>query len=404
VTGQRRRTPQTFAWRPRKASGPHRIGAVRLIILATASLIFPQPPRAEESAAVGTPKWFLQTLPVQLPSDVNGPAAALVEQMLPAVGRDDLWLALPHNRKYACKAVAVGEDPITQEVAERAKSTRIVIVNEEHDVPWHRRFTEALLNRLWDEGYRYFAAETFDEHVNDHPEEEFGRIDAGFYTTESTFGDLIRTAKHIGYVLVPYEATVPPGVSLSERPAFREEGQASHLVERVFQRDPTARVIVHVGYSHAAKVPIPSSDGGTLAWMAARLRTKTGINPLTIDQTFCRSAGSSPQLVKPTDRVPPGAFDLAIAYPEVTTTQGRATWRLAGGRRLVPLPQGSIPSVGRVVVEARRADEPDAAIPIDRLLLRAGESIPLVLPQGTFRLTVTSDSGIASKVFQLSVE
>jgi hypothetical protein len=382
------------------------VGAACLSVLATTGVSLAQPSQSGESAALGTPKWFLQTLPAELPADGNRPDASLATQLLPALGRDDLWASRSHYSKYTCEAVALGGDSIAQHVAELAKSTRIVIINEAHDIPWHRRFTESLLSRLWDEGYRYLAAEAFLEHINDHLDEEFGRIDVGFYATESTFGDLIRAAKRIGYVLVPYEALAPQGStdSVLERMTRREEGEATHLMERVFRRDPIARVIVHVGFSHAAEVPIPSSAGATLAWMAARLKAKSGIDPLTIDQTYCSSAGSEPELAKPTDQVPAGAFDLAIAYPEITTTQGRATWRLSEGRRLVPLPSEATPSAGRAIVEARHADEPDVAIPVDRLLLRAGESLPLVLPPGTFRLTVTAEGSAESKAFQLSVE
>lgn len=44
----------------------------------------------------------------------------------------------------------------------------------------------------------------------------------------------------------------------------------------IFARAPQAKVLIHVGYSHAAEVVLPNF-GGSLEWMAARLKEKTGV-------------------------------------------------------------------------------------------------------------------------------
>jgi hypothetical protein len=376
-----------------------------LILVGLAGLV--QISSGQEHGALGTAKWLLQTLPAETPADADAPEAGLFAQLLPTVGRDDLWVSAPQRSKATdqCEVASPPADSIPGRVAELARSTRVVIINEAHDVPWHRTFTESLLSALWDQGFRYLAAEAFLEHINDFPAEAFGRIDSGFYATESTFGNLIRTAKRLGYHLVPYEATSEdPSRSLSERIALREEEQANHLMERIFSLDPAAKVIIHAGFSHAAEAPLPSSGGSAMSWMAARLKEKTGIDPLTIDQTYCRSAGDDIQLVKPSDRVPLGAFDLAIAYPEISTMAGRATWRSSPGMRVVQPPEAAVPHVGRAILEARPVGEPDAAIPVDRLLLLAGESIPLVLPRGEFRLTVSTEGSREVKELRIVVD
>jgi hypothetical protein len=175
-------------------------------------------------------------------------------------------------------------------------------------------------------------------------------------------------------------------------------------MERVFGQDADAKVIVHVGYSHATEVPIPSFDGSTMSWMATRLKEKSGIDPLTIDQTYCRSPGADLELARPTDQMPFGTFDLAIAYPEVSVDRGRATWRLSAGKQLVDAPEESIPNDGRAILEVRHPDEPGWAIPLDRLLIHSGESVPLVLPEGRFRLTVFEELTGEAEDFPIVVE
>jgi hypothetical protein len=372
--------------------------------------ILAQPVFSQDSAAIGSAEWFLDVLPGEAPTDGTTPDAQRYGQLVPAVGRDDLWRSYPHRviLPGSCEIVSGAAGFIHERVSEAAGSTRIVIVNEAHDIPWHRQFTESLLEPLWNQGYRYFAAEAFSESIDDYPDEEFGRIDAGYYASEPTFGRLIRSARQLGFELVPYEAPPPPDAvirgSISEQVAYREESQANQLIERVLSRDPEAKVLVHVGYSHAAEVPIPSFDNSTMPWMAARLKEKTGIDPLTIDQTYCRSPGDALQLARPTELMPAGTFDLAIAYPEIDVSQGRGTWRLASGFRLVAPPEDSVPTSGRAILEARYADEPDEAIPVDRLILHAGESLPLVLPADSFRLEVLEESTGERKQFALVVE
>lgn len=103
------------------------------------------------------------------------------------------------------------------------------------------------------------------------PDEAFVRYEAGSpYLAERTFGRLVRTAKRLGYNLVPYEAEPPPDdiESLAESVAYREEAQANNLV-RIFARDPEAKAILHVGYSHAAEPSIPSFDGTTMPLVTA---------------------------------------------------------------------------------------------------------------------------------------
>ena len=65
-----------------------------------------------------------------------------------------------------------------------------------------------------------------------------------------------------------------------------------------------------------------------------------------------------------------------------------SAWRSLPDKRRIDPPPESVPSSGRAVLEAGYRDEPDAAIPVDRLLIQSGESLPLILSAGNYRLTL----------------
>jgi hypothetical protein len=122
--------------------------------------------------------------------------------------------------------------------------------------------------------------------------------------------------------------------------------------------------------------------------MALRLKRMTGIDPLTVDQTTFRSPIDVPvvcDLHRPSDKERADLTDLAIALPAPIFVDSRPTWRTARGEKQTPVP-AELRTKGQVViVEARYADEPDDATPADRVLLRVGETVPLLLPKGRFR-------------------
>jgi hypothetical protein len=134
-----------------------------------------------------------------------------------------------------------------QAIEAAAGSRQVVMINEAHHVPQHRAFTLQLLAALRRKGFTYFAAETL------QPDPGLARrgyptAETGSYIQEPLYGDLVRTALRLGYQVVPYEAE-----SSGRGIEPREREQARHLVERIFQKDPKAKVLVHAGYSHILK-------------------------------------------------------------------------------------------------------------------------------------------------------
>ena len=190
-------------------------------------------------------------------------------------------------------------------IANLAADTRVVIINEAHDRPHHREFTRKLAARLAPLGYTHFAAEAFEPDALVNDESPYARTSFGNYVNEPAFGSLVRTARELGLVLVAYDANVGDSerdLDLVEAINRREERQASRLAEIIADMHESERILIHAGYTHAAEVPVIGPDGNPLEWMAARVKRRTGIDPLTIDQTACSSDSDRIQLAGPSPR------------------------------------------------------------------------------------------------------
>lgn len=319
-------------------------------------------------------------------------------QTLSLFGREDLIAASSKDYKpTGCTPFASGTD-VLAEIERMARRTSIVIVNESHEQSVTREFAADVARRLRPLGYDTLAMETLSNPPLDvparylptflkQPQLPYLSDDDGHYLSEAGYGRLGRQAKALGYGLLRYEYNGYGGsneqVSISEQIARREEGQASNLAA-FLKAHPATKLLVYVGYSHAIEVPDP--DG--TKWMAARLKDKTGIDPLTISQTTCRGGSDAPRLAIPPSDVPAGAFDLVVDHPIERFTRGRPAWRKAKGDRVVAIPKGLRPLSGWRVIEARPVGEPDTSVPLDRVAIRPGDDTALMLPPGRYSVRV----------------
>jgi hypothetical protein len=284
------------------------------------------------------------------------------------------------------------------EIAALAHDRRIVMVNEAHHLAQTRILTLQLLPKLRQLGYTHFAAETLDEKDTDLAARGYPIAASGPYVGESLYGEIIRTALELGYIVVPYETT-----NADADPAQREDDQARHLVDRVFARSPNARLFVHAGYSHIHK----RADEFFTAPLALRLAQRTKLDPLCIDQVKLRSAGEKSSgaytslveefhIISPTVLVArdthtpwsgwPKLFDLSVILPPPHDVGGRPDWlTLDGARRATPI---TLPSAPRpYLIEARYANESAEAVPADRELIDEGVAASaLYLKPGDYRV------------------
>jgi hypothetical protein len=298
-------------------------------------------------------------------------------QALAFVGREDRFVTA-ENTKVSCQPLAqdgVEVDPLA-EIVRRARDAQIVIVNEAHDAPQDRAFIGDVAEALRPLGFAIYAAETFARGIGrDGP--RYPRTADGVYSNEPAFGDLVRRTRTLGYAFVPYETEeLSPGGDPAASIDAREEAEATNLVARVFAKDPHARVLVHVGYGHALEVP---GSNGQFRSMTLRLKEKTGIDPLTISETSYGPRDERRHVCGATangSALSPG-FDLYVTPPTLRFIRGRPTWRIARGAREVEVPHALRRPNHRVIFEARRADEPNDAVPVDRVLVDPGEDVPL---------------------------
>ena len=244
-------------------------------------------------------------------------------------------------------------------ILDLATRHQVVMVNEAHHVPLHRAFTILLLEDLYKKGFRYFAAESLSEKDAYLQRRGYPTFDTGFYTHEPVYGDLVRIALRLGYTVVPYEyiAARPPAEANDPAAAQneREEGQVHHLKQRILDKDPQAKILVHAGYGHIGEMPAVWNFGGKkgeVRFMAASFKRLAGIDPLTIDQTQM-TEHSDPRYEYPEYRaavdnglvrdrpvllwdptkkaffVPErakGNHDLFVFHPRTRYENGRPTW------------------------------------------------------------------------------
>jgi hypothetical protein len=156
-----------------------------------------------------------------------------------------------------------------------------------------------------------------------------------------------------------------------------------------------------------------------MGWLAARLKRATGLDPLTIDQTAMMQGATEETSPAPwrfacqQDWLPSsmvfrradgtyftggdyvGKVDMQVFHPVTTMVDGRASWlAMDGYREAVDVPTEWLPKSGRVLVQAFVASEGDDAVPMDQVVLRAGEPAPvLMLPSGAYRLVLQDEQG-----------
>lgn len=294
-------------------------------------------------------------------------------------------------------------------IAAQARRHRIVMINEAHHDAHTRELTLLLLPKLYAEGFRYLAIEALGPHDPELMKRGYPIDGSGSeYLHEPVYGEIVRQAIRIGYILVPYDSDAPTG-------AGREAGQARNIYRRVFAKDPGAKLLVHAGYAHIDKAAGNLGEG--VQPMAMRLAQLTGIEPLSIDQTQFRDiAPGKPdpgaygvllERFHPLQPIvlrhvqsgeiwssDPARHDISVILPPVGTAS-RPRWLSLDGKRQprlvnTDLCHNHIPCI----VEAHYTDEPDAATAADRYtFLHDDEQNVLYLYPGSYRLRAIDSGG-----------
>ena len=335
------------------------------------------------------------------------PLAGVQAMSLPSLHLGKPTVETPIPESY------VAENALTV-IAREARKTRLVIWGEEHHLPQTRSLYEALLRLLWKQGYRYLAAETFDDSVM-NADFKYPEFHSGYYTLDPVFGSAVRTAKGLGYKLIAYE-TKERGPAGDD--SFRDRTQAENIKARIFDADPQAKVFVIAGRLHASETPAP----GGWTPMASVLKKLTGINPFTLyaptmsqrqtpeeENPYYRFATSHGLVKEPTIFVDnaKGRFlgfeeycDAYVFWPRIAVKEGRPDWMLkVMGRKHVRIPRQLLRGHGLRLVQVFKEGEPASSIPVDQVLIEEPRDRKvLMLPKGRFWLrTIDRNSKVIAK-------
>ena len=220
------------------------------------------------------------------------------------------------------------------EILKRTQLHQIVMFNEAHDTAQHRVLTYRMLLGLWKQGYRYFAAESLNSSASSQINKGYATNKIGYYTRETTYANLVLKAKEIGFEIVSYDLHKPSKLNTIDE---RETNSALTLKEKVFDKDPDAKIIIHVGYSHINEEK----------WLASKLKSIIGLETLTIDQTTRIERSNTKyehptytRAVKNVELLEPFVFvkgnevwssdsnkwDISVFWPRTSYLNGRPKW------------------------------------------------------------------------------
>jgi hypothetical protein len=261
-------------------------------------------------------------------------------------------------------------------ISKKAGNYDVVVINEAHNMSNHRTLTYKVLSELWSKGYRYLAVEGLSENAENLVHENYILKTSGFYTNEPVFANLLIHAKKIGFKLVSYDYfNVKKNFNIKNREIFAAET----IDKKIFKLDKDAKIVIHVGYSHAKKSP---------QWLAGILAQQQKRKILSIDQTTeikevkVSTAPNNIKLSEPSiyendDKeawsLDKQNYDLTVVWPATTYKNNRPIWQKLN-RIAHPFNTKFCSNNFPCVVEIFLLHRKDA-VPLDRVVIQSHEEI-----------------------------
>lgn len=352
------------------------------------------------------------------PSDQVSPFLQFYATVASFVGDYDTAdrLYLPSKSADPVATGHIHAAPANATLLSLARGRQAVFLNESHGRAQSRAAIYTLLEPLRSQGFKYLAMETITP--SDKADANaacpgnvmkdaglrargYPTMETGYYTREPIYGEIIRHAIELGYILVRYEAM---GDEMNAQ-ATREEAEARNLA-CLMKSDPGARLVVLAGFGHISEVDDhPRAPGGM---MARRFTRMTGIDPLTIDTTSLlrepptalvfpkpkRTSNPSEAFVLLNDAGAPFSADqgydisVLVRSPANRNGTGRSWLELGGARNRTHVSAHDCNGKRPCLIEARRNSEPDAAIIGDGCLIATVDvnGCDLFLTRGMHRI------------------
>lgn len=270
--------------------------------MGLAAAVLPRLPKAHAASFADTSKLLLEDgryLPLLRQMQAEAPANPALRdplaQLLAMTGDEDgAFAGIPPHALGMPDLAACSPADALEVIVAAAKTRQIVILNEAHTISRCRVFAEALMIRLRAEGFGVFAAETFTNTVRGGISPEIVALNAGapvtaktgWYLADPVFAEMVRAARALGYRFAGYEVRpdqmATAGAGADQQIETRDDAEANNFITHILDGNPKARVFVYCGYDHVLKAEVYNHQ----LWFAARLKAKTGIDPLCIGQAW----------------------------------------------------------------------------------------------------------------------
>ncbi len=314
-----------------------------------------------------------------------------------------------------------------EEIIKLAKNRQIVILNEAHHLSFHRAFGQKLAIALKKIGFEFLAVETLTTNLTLGPINiKYPHRSTGAYSMAPVFGDFLRQSINIGYTLASYDQTFEQGTKRAilkgwDKIQERELFQAKNIVDTILKKNPSAKIFIYVGYSHADESWVTLKNGKKVGWMAAHLKKMTGTDPLTIDQAFGSDAirfnnrANDPvfdyvmqqnkihqtTVMKDkqgkflTSKIFDNKIDLTVFHPKQKMIEGRPDWlRMEGYRKPLILKNSDYFTKGSVMLQAFVENETKSPIAMDQIIIKdAKGTSTFLLPLGNYKLISLDETG-----------
>jgi len=306
------------------------------------------------------------------------------------------------------------------EINKISENHQIIIINEAHYSAQNRVFTTQLLKKLYSKGYKTIFLEGLHPDRNKNlNKRKHALLTSGYYFNEPQYGNLVRVAIKKGYTVLPYEHDQDENEKDPLKLWYsREEGQADNILA-FLKENPKEKIIIHCGYGHISEKIF---EGEIVGNMAAIIKKKSGINPLTINQedwleTFSEKTANPYRVI--IDKNPPKEIsvfknskeqyfsqkpinqDINVYFPSTKYIFGRPDWLFKStDKRLVTLPYSKINLEYPYLVFAYYENEDEAiAIPSDIIEIKnKNDKKGLALEKGKYKLILKNINGKFQKL------
>lgn len=299
----------------------------------------------------------------------------------------------------AAIADATSRDALSA-IIENARSTRVVILNENHTTPCQRAFGAQVAEALRPLGYNILALEALAtvpvNTASEMRKRGYPVYGDGFYTRDPVFAAFIRRSLKIGFDPLAYEYYPQQGGAPQDTMS-REQGQAANIA-RFLKDNPKSKLIIYSGGSHLAEQPL--ADGSKM--MGQWLQELSGVNPLTIDQNSLQPGTAARRYLinRPvtSDRILffknqplvigslAGKVDMQVLPREPLYVDGRPNCILGADRTRKRITLRNVSTSRSMLLQIKGANDDPAAVPLDQVVVRPGISKVIVfLPKKKIR-------------------